>query len=100
MQIENYISGCNRCQRMKSFSKKPAGKLKPNEATSQPWKDITTDIRFSVRVWYNLVLLTISSHTEVENKALSGCIISCQSGIEVSVAGALPLRLAPYEQCI
>ena len=57
-------------------------------------------IRFSVRVWYNLVLLTISSHTEVENKALSGCIISCQSGVEVSVAGALPLRLAPHEQCI
>jgi len=28
---------------MKSFPEKPAGKLKPNEATSQPWKDITTD---------------------------------------------------------
>jgi len=28
---------------MKSFPEKPAGKLKPNEATTQPWKDITTD---------------------------------------------------------
>jgi len=43
MQVKNYISGCDCCQRMKSFSEKPAGKLKPNEATLQPWKDITTD---------------------------------------------------------
>jgi len=43
MQVKNYVSGCDRCQRMKSFPEKPAGKLKPNEATSQPWKDITTD---------------------------------------------------------
>ena len=28
---------------MKSFSKKPAGKLQPNESTIAPWKDITTD---------------------------------------------------------
>ena len=28
---------------MKSFPEKPAGKLKPNEATSHPSKDITTD---------------------------------------------------------
>ena len=28
---------------MKSFPEKPAGKLKPNKATSAPWKDITTD---------------------------------------------------------
>ena len=28
---------------MKSFPEKPARKLKPNEATSAPWKDITTD---------------------------------------------------------
>jgi len=34
MQVKNYVSGCDRCQRMKSFPEKPAGKLKPNEATS------------------------------------------------------------------
>ena len=28
---------------MKSLPEKPAGKLRPNEATSTPWKDITTD---------------------------------------------------------
>ena len=28
---------------MKFFPKKPAGKLKPNESTIAPWKDITTD---------------------------------------------------------
>ena len=28
---------------MKSFPEKPARKLKPNEVTSTPWKDITTD---------------------------------------------------------
>jgi len=35
MQVKNYVSGCDCCQRMKSFPEKPAGKLKPNEATSQ-----------------------------------------------------------------
>jgi len=65
---------------------------------SKDWR--SKSIRFSVRVWYNLVLLIISSHTEVENKALFGRIIGCQSGVEVSVADALPLRLAPHEQPI
>ena len=42
-QIKGYITGCDRCQRMKSFPEKPAGKLRQNEATSAPWKDIATD---------------------------------------------------------
>ena len=41
-QVKGYVAGCNRCQRMKSCPEKPTGKLKPNEATSAPWKDITT----------------------------------------------------------
>ena len=41
--VKEYVSGCDKCQCMKSFPEKPAVKLKPNEATSQPWKDITTD---------------------------------------------------------
>ena len=43
MQVKNYVSGCDQCQQMKSFPEKPAEKLKPNKATTQPWKDITTD---------------------------------------------------------
>ena len=40
-KVNNYVSRCNKCQRMKSFPEKPAGKLKPNESTIAPWKDIT-----------------------------------------------------------
>ena len=42
-KVNDYVSRCNKCQRMKSFPDKPAGKLKPNESTTAPWKDITTD---------------------------------------------------------
>ena len=35
-QVKGYVTGCDCCQRMKSFPEKPAGKLKPNEATSAP----------------------------------------------------------------
>ena len=42
-KVNDYVSGCDKCQQMKSFPKKPAGKLKPNESTIAPWKDITTD---------------------------------------------------------
>ena len=42
-QVKRYVTGCNCCQRMKSFPEKPTGKLGPNEATSIPWKDITMD---------------------------------------------------------
>ena len=41
--IEKTKVGCDQWQRMKSFPEKLAGKLKPNKATLQPWKDITTD---------------------------------------------------------
>ena len=33
-QVKGYVTGCDRCQRMKSFPEKPAKKLRPNEATS------------------------------------------------------------------
>ena len=35
-KVNDYVSGCDRCQRMKSFPEKPAGKLKPNESTIAP----------------------------------------------------------------
>ena len=42
-KVNDYVPGFNKCQQMKSFSKKPAEKLKPNESTVAPWKDITTN---------------------------------------------------------
>ena len=35
-KVNDYISGCNKYQQMKSFPDKPAGKLKPNESTTAP----------------------------------------------------------------
>ena len=40
-KVNNYVSSCDRCRRMKSFPEKPTGKLKPNESTIAPWRDIT-----------------------------------------------------------
>jgi len=67
MQVKNYVSGCDHCQRMKSFSEKPAGKLKPNEATSQPWKDITTDFitSFPEAQGYDALFVTCCCHTKL-----------------------------------
>ena len=42
-KVNDYVSRCHKCQQMKSFPDKPAGKLKPNESTTAPWKNITTD---------------------------------------------------------
>ena len=58
--------GCDKCQRMKSFPEKPAGKLKPNESTIAPWKDIT--INFITGLLeaqdYNALFITCCSHTK------------------------------------
>jgi len=66
MQIKNYVSGCDYCQRMKSFPEKPAGKLKPNEATSQPWKDIITDFITGLpeAQGYDALFVTYWHHTK------------------------------------
>ena len=66
MQIKNYISECDHCQRMKSFPEKPAGKLKPNEATSQHWKNITTDFITGLpeAQVYNALFVTCCHHTK------------------------------------
>ena len=65
-QVKNYVSGSNWCQQMKSFSEKPAGKLKPNEATTQPWKDITTDFITGLpeAQGYNALFVTCCHHTK------------------------------------
>ena len=43
VDVIKYISGCDKCQHMKSFPEKLAGKLRPIERATRPWKDITTD---------------------------------------------------------
>jgi len=51
---------------MKSFPEKLAEKLKPNEATSQPWKDITTDFitGLSEVQGYDALFITCCHHTK------------------------------------
>ena len=51
---------------MKSFLEKPAGKLKPNKATSQPWKDITMDFITGLpeAQEYNVLFITCCHHTK------------------------------------
>jgi len=51
---------------MKSFPEKPAGKLKPNEAITQPWKDITTDFITGLpeAQEYDALFVTCCCHTK------------------------------------
>jgi len=66
MQVKNYVLGCDCWQRIKSFLEKPAGKLKPNEATSQPWKDITMDFITGLpeEQGYDALFITCCCHTK------------------------------------
>jgi hypothetical protein len=41
--IKTYVGGCDKCQRSKSSTQPPAGKLMPNSALSQPWTHISVD---------------------------------------------------------
>ena len=51
---------------MKSFPEKPAGKLRPNEAMSAPWKDITTDFVTGLpeAQGYDALFVTYCHHTK------------------------------------
>ena len=51
---------------MKFFSEKPAGKLKPNESTVAPWKDITTDFVTGLpeAQGYNVLFVMCCHHTK------------------------------------
>ena len=51
---------------MKSFPKMPAGKLKPNETTMQPWKDITTDVIMGLpeAQGFDVLFVTCCHHTK------------------------------------
>jgi len=61
-----YVSECDRCQRMQSFPEKPAGRLKHNEAISQPWKDITIDFITGLpeAQGYDALFVTCCCHTK------------------------------------
>ena len=65
-KVNNYVSGCDKCQWIKSFPEKPAGKLKPNESTIAPWKDITTDfmIGLSEAQGYDALFVMCCHHTK------------------------------------
>ena len=51
---------------MKSFPEKPAGKLKPNESTIAPWKDITTNFVTGLpeAQGYDALFITCCRHTK------------------------------------
>ena len=65
-KVNDYVSGCDRCQRMMSFPEKPAGKLRPNKQTVAPWKDITTDFVTGLpeAQGYDALLVMCCRHTK------------------------------------
>jgi hypothetical protein len=42
--IASYVRGCDRCNRTKTFPKRPLGKLTPNQIPTKPWQIITVDL--------------------------------------------------------
>ena len=65
-KVNDYVSGCDKCQWMKSFPENPAGKLKPNKSTIAPWKDITTDFITGLpeAQGYDALFVTCCRHTK------------------------------------
>lgn len=42
--VTQYIEGCDKCNRTKTFPAPPVGKLMPNRTPSAPWTDISVDM--------------------------------------------------------
>ena len=42
-EVEQYVEGCDQCQRMKNRAEMPAGKLRPNQVPERPWQHISVD---------------------------------------------------------
>jgi hypothetical protein len=42
--IAGYVRGCDRCNRTKTFPRRPLGKLTPNQIPTKPWQIITVDL--------------------------------------------------------
>ena len=79
---------------MKSFPEKPAGKLKPNESTIAPWKDITTDFVTGLpeAQGYDALFVTCCHHTRGMLKRVvmglyNPTIGTVDSGIPVQIVG-------------
>ena len=79
-KVNDYVSGCDKCQRMKSFPEKPAEKLKPNESTTTPWKDITTDFVTGLpeAQGYNALFVTCCHHTKQVHIILTHSTVTAQ----------------------
>ena len=42
-EVEQYVEGCDQCQRMKNRAEMLAEKLRPNEVPENPWQHISVD---------------------------------------------------------
>ena len=79
-KVNDYISGCDKCQQMKSFPEKPAEKLKPNKSTIAPWKNITTDFVTGLpkAQKYDALFVTCCRHTKQAHIILTHSTVMAQ----------------------
>ena len=80
-QVKGYVTECDHCQRMKSFPEKPAGKLRPNEAMSAPWKDITMDFITGLpeAQGYDALFVMCCHHTKQAHIIPTTTLMACHS---------------------
>ena len=78
--VNDYVSGCDKCQQMKFFPEKPAGKLKPNEPTIASWKDITTNFITGLpeSQGYDALFVTCCCHTKQAHIILTHSTVMAQ----------------------
>jgi hypothetical protein len=65
--IANYVKGCDRCNRTKTFPSKPVGKLIPTQIPSEPWQIITVDMITGLPEsrGHNAILMVVDRHTKL-----------------------------------
>lgn len=65
--IANYVKGCDRCNRTKTFPAKPMGKLTPTEIPDGPWQTITTDLIIGLpdSQGYNAIMVVVDRFTKM-----------------------------------
>src|SRR6516164_9145336 len=64
--VIEYIKGCDKCQRYKNHPELPAGKLKPLEVPSGPWKSISADfiVKLPQAQGFDSILVTVCRATK------------------------------------
>ena len=66
-EVKRYVEGCNICQRNKSHTEQPAGKLMPNSIPDKAWTHISADFitKLPLAQGYDSILVVVDWFTKM-----------------------------------